>query len=83
MPKSDLTYLQSTITIRKCKNNDYGAPWWSVLGIWLEILNNFEPLENQNLQRENYLEFCQTAIFLEQTTRIVIFTLSYSDSSQK
>ena len=26
-----------------------------------KILDNFSALENQNLQRENYLEFCQTS----------------------
>ena len=30
-------------------------------GLTYKILINFDAPENQNLQRENYLEFCQTS----------------------
>ena len=38
------------IVIRK--NNDYGL--FSEYGLAYKILNNFDALENQNWQRENY-----------------------------
>ena len=53
-------YLQSTITIRQCKNNDYDG-LFSEYGLTYKILNNLSGLENQNQQRKNYLEFSQTS----------------------
>ena len=44
--------LQSTITTRQCKNNEY-VGLFSEYGLTYEILSNFGTLENQNQQREN------------------------------
>ena len=52
--------IQSTMTVRQRKNDDYGGEF-SEYGLTYKILNNFGALENQNQQRENYLEFCQTS----------------------
>ena len=52
--------VQSTITIRQCKNDDYSGLFLEY-GLTYEIPNNFGALENQNQQRQNYLEFCQTS----------------------
>ena len=53
-------YLESTITIRQCKNNDYCGLLQEYC-LTYKILNNVDALENQYQQRENYLEFCQTS----------------------
>ena len=51
---------QATFTIRQCKNNDFGG-LFSEYGLTYKILNNFDALEKQYLQRENYFEFFKTS----------------------